>query len=134
MFPELFKIPFTNFSFNAYGFLLALAFVAGLLVMARLATRDGLDKQKVYDLGLWVLAASLIGSKALMVLTEWDVYYRDNPRQIFTLDFFRSGGVYYGGFIAWRIGWGCGWRLFHTPSVACGRALPPRRAPPPRAV
>jgi len=100
MFPELFKIPFTNFSFNTYGFLLALAFVAGLLVMARLATRDGLDKQKVYDLGLWVLAASLIGSKALMVMTEWDVYYRDNPRQIFTLDFFRSGGVYYGGFIA----------------------------------
>lgn len=100
MFPELFKIPYTNFSFNTYGFLLALAFVAGLLVMARLAARDGLDKQKVYDLGLWVLAASLIGSKALMVITEWDSYYRDNPRQIFTLDFFRSGGVYYGGLIA----------------------------------
>lgn len=100
MFPELFKIPYTNFSFNTYGFLLALAFVAGLLVMARLAARDGLDKQKVYDLGLWVLAASLVGSKALMVITEWDSYYRDNPRQIFTLDFFRSGGVYYGGFIA----------------------------------
>ncbi len=99
MFPELFKIPYTNFSFNTYGFLLAVAFVAGLLLMARLAARDGLDKQKVYDLGLWVLAASLIGAKALMVITEWDIYYRDNPRQIFTLDFFRSGGVYYGGFI-----------------------------------
>src|SRR5262245_51598781 len=99
MFPELFKIPYTNFSFNTYGFLLAVAFVAGLLLMARLAARDGLDKQKVYDLGLWVLAASLIGSKALMVIAEWDIYYRDNPRQIFTLDFFRSGGVYYGGFI-----------------------------------
>ena len=99
MFPELFKIPYTNFSFNTYGFLLAVAFVAGLLLMARLAARDGMDRQKVYDLGLWVLAASLIGSKALMVIAEWDVYYRDNPRQIFTLDFFRSGGVYYGGFI-----------------------------------
>ncbi len=99
MFPELFKIPYTNFTFNTYGFLLALAFVAGLFVMARLAARDGLDKQKVYDLGLWVLAASLIGSKALMVIAEWDSYYRDNPRQIFTLDFFRSGGVFYGGFI-----------------------------------
>jgi len=99
MFPELFKIPYTNFSFNTYGFLLAVAFVAGLLLMARLASRDGLDRQKVYDLGLWVLAASLIGSKDLMVIAEWDVYYRDNPRQIFTLDFFRSGGVYYGGFI-----------------------------------
>jgi phosphatidylglycerol:prolipoprotein diacylglycerol transferase len=100
MFPELFKIPFTNFTFNTYGFLLALAFITGLFVMARLAARDGLDKQKVYDLGLWVLAASLIGSKALMVATEWDDYYRHNPGQIFTLDFFRSGGVFYGGFIA----------------------------------
>lgn len=99
MFPELFKIPYLNFSFNTYGFLLALAFIIGLYVMARLAGRDGLDKQKVYDLGLWVLAASLIGSKLLMVATEWDTYYRDNPGQIFTLDFFRSGGVFYGGFI-----------------------------------
>jgi phosphatidylglycerol:prolipoprotein diacylglycerol transferase len=99
MFPELFKIPYTGFSFNTYGFLLAAAFVAGLLLMARLAARDSLDKQKVFDLGLWVLAASLIGSKALMVMAEWDSVYRNNLSQIFTLDFFRSGGVYYGGFI-----------------------------------
>jgi phosphatidylglycerol---prolipoprotein diacylglyceryl transferase len=99
MFPELFKIPYLNFTFNTYGFLLALAFIAGLYVMGRLAASDGLEKQKVYDLGLWVLAASLVGSKLLMVITEWDSFYRDNPRQIFTLDFFRSGGVFYGGFI-----------------------------------
>ena len=61
MFPELFKIPYLNFTFNTYGFLLAVAFIAGLYVMGRLAASDGLDKQKVYDLGLWVLAASLIG-------------------------------------------------------------------------
>src|SRR5262245_4370891 len=100
MFPELFKIPYTSFSINTYGFLLAVAFLAGLLLMARLAARDGLNRQKVIDLGLWVLAASLIGSKALMVIAEWDSTYRDNPSQIFTLDFLRSGGVYYGGFIA----------------------------------
>jgi len=100
MFPELFKIPYTSFSINTYGFLLAVAFLSGLLLMARLAARDGLSRQKVIDLGLWVLAASLIGSKALMVIAEWDSTYRDNPSQIFTLDFLRSGGVYYGGFIA----------------------------------
>jgi phosphatidylglycerol---prolipoprotein diacylglyceryl transferase len=99
MFPELFKIPYTNFSFNTYGVLLAVAFVGGLLLMGRLAARDGLDRQKSIDLGLWVLAASLIGSKALMVITEWDSYYSKNPGEIFSLDFLRSGGVYYGGFI-----------------------------------
>jgi phosphatidylglycerol---prolipoprotein diacylglyceryl transferase len=133
MFPELFKIPYLNFTFNTYGFLLALAFIIGLYVMARLAASDGLDKQKVYDLGLWVLAASLIGSKALMVLTEWDVYYRDNPRQIFTLDFFRSGGVFYGGFLAaviasmivvriYKLPW---WRTADAfaPGIAIGQAI-----------
>ena len=81
-------------------FLFDLSFATPTAILkARLAARDGLDKQKVYDLGLWVLAASLIGSKALMVIAEWDSYYRDNPSQIFTLDFFRSGGVFYGGFI-----------------------------------
>ncbi len=133
MFPELFRIPYTNFIFNTYGFLLALAFVVGLFVMAKLAERDGLDKQKVYDLGLWVLAASLIGSKLLMVVTEWNAYYRDNPRQIFTLDFFRSGGVFYGGFLGaliasvvvmriYKLPW---WRTADAfaPGIAIGQAI-----------
>jgi phosphatidylglycerol:prolipoprotein diacylglycerol transferase len=133
MFPELFKVPYFNFTFNTYGFLLALAFIIGLYAMAKLAERDGLDKQKVYDLGLWVLAASLVGSKLLMVITEWDVYYRDNPRQIFTLDFFRSGGVFYGGFIGaviastivmriYKLPW---WRTADAfaPGIAIGQAI-----------
>lgn len=133
MFPELFKIPYLNFTFNTYGLLLALAFIVGLYVMARLAERDGLDKQKVYDLGLWVLAASLVGSKLLMVITEWDAYYRHNPRQILTLDFFRSGGVFYGGFIGaviasviamrvYKLPW---WRTADAfaPGIAIGQAI-----------
>lgn len=99
MFPELFKIPYLNFTIYTYGLLVAIAFIVGLWVMARLASRDGLDKQKVYDLGLWVLVASLVGSKLLMIVTEWDERYRGNLGAIFTLDFLRSNGVFYGGFI-----------------------------------
>jgi phosphatidylglycerol---prolipoprotein diacylglyceryl transferase len=132
MFPELFKIPYLNFTLNTYGLLLALSFIAGLYVMARLAERDGLDRNRVYDLGLWVLAASLIGSKLLMVVTEWG-YYRERPGQILTLDFFRSGGVFYGGFIAaviasvvvmkrYRLPW---WRTadVFAPGIAIGQAI-----------
>lgn len=99
MFPELFKIPYLNFTFNSYGFLLALAFIFGLFITAKLAERDGLDKQKVYDLGLWVLVASLIGSKLLLIITEWEDRYQNNISEIFSFDFFRSAGVFYGGFI-----------------------------------
>ncbi|MDQ3010988.1 MAG: prolipoprotein diacylglyceryl transferase [Acidobacteriota bacterium] len=99
MFPELFKIPYFNFTIYTYGLLVALSFIVGLWVMARLAARDGLDKQRVYDLGLWVLVASLLGSKLLMIITEWDERYRGNLGAIFTLDFLRSNGVFYGGFL-----------------------------------
>jgi phosphatidylglycerol:prolipoprotein diacylglycerol transferase len=133
MFPELFKIPFVNFQLNTYGFLLALAFIVGLLVMAWLAKRDGLNVDRMYDLGLWVLLAGLIGSKVLMIITEWNVVYRDNPGQIFSLDFFRSGGVFYGGFIGallasvivmrvYKLDW---WRTadVFAPGIAIGQAI-----------
>ncbi|HEX4945664.1 MAG TPA: prolipoprotein diacylglyceryl transferase family protein, partial [Blastocatellia bacterium] len=97
MFPELFKIPGIDFTVNTYGALLALAFLAGLFVMARQAAADGLDKNRVYDLGLWVLVASLVGSKALMIVTDWNDY--QDWRQMISLDFLRSAGVFYGGFI-----------------------------------
>lgn len=98
MFPEIFRIPGINLTLNTYGLLLAIGFMVGLMVMARLAVRDGLDKNRVYDLGLWVLAASLVGSKLLMVATDWE-FYRTDWTQLFSLDFLRSGGVFYGGFI-----------------------------------
>ncbi|MBK8315691.1 MAG: prolipoprotein diacylglyceryl transferase [Acidobacteria bacterium] len=131
--PRTVQNPHINFTFNTYGFLLALAFITGLYVMGRLAASDGQDKQKVYDLGLWVLAASLIGSKLLMIVTEWDSFYRDNPRQIFSLDFFRSGGVFYGGFLGaviasvivmkiYKLPW---WRTADAfaPGIAIGQAI-----------
>jgi phosphatidylglycerol:prolipoprotein diacylglycerol transferase len=95
MFPELFRIG--TFPINTYGVLLALAFLVALIVAARLATRDQLPRERIYDLGLWMLLAALIGSKVLMLWTE--PAYRENPWQLFSLDFLRSGGVFYGGLI-----------------------------------
>jgi phosphatidylglycerol:prolipoprotein diacylglycerol transferase len=95
MYPELFRIG--NFPINTYGVLLALAFLCGILIAAKLAARDGLPRERVYDLGLWILLAAIVGSKVLMIFTEPD--YRENPLHIFSPDFLRSGGVFYGGFI-----------------------------------
>ncbi len=95
MFPELFRIH--NFPINTYGVFLALAFLCAILIAVRLAARDGLPKEKVYDLSLWMLLASLVGSKVLMFFTEPE--YRDHPLQLISLDFLRSGGVFYGGLL-----------------------------------
>ncbi|HZE73639.1 MAG TPA: prolipoprotein diacylglyceryl transferase [Pyrinomonadaceae bacterium] len=96
MYPELFRIG--NFPINTYGVFLALAFLCAILISVKLAARDGLPRERIYDLCLWMLLASLVGSKLLMLFTEPE--YRDHPLQLLSLDFLRSGGVFYGGLIA----------------------------------
>lgn len=95
MYPEIFRIG--NFPINTYGVFLALAFLCAILITVKLAARDGLPREKIYDLCLWMLLCSLIGSKVLMLFTEPE--YRDHPLQLISLDFLRSGGVFYGGLI-----------------------------------
>lgn len=95
MYPELFRIG--NFPINTYGVLLAIAFLSAILITVKLAARDGLPRERIYDLSLWMLLASLVGSKILMLFTEPE--YRGNPLQLLSLDFLRSGGVFYGGLL-----------------------------------
>ena len=95
MYPVLFRIG--DFPVNTYGVFLALAFLCAILVTVKLAERDGLPRQKIYDLSLWMLLASLIGSKILMLFTEPE--YRQDLWQLLSLDFLRSGGVFYGGLL-----------------------------------
>jgi phosphatidylglycerol:prolipoprotein diacylglycerol transferase len=95
MYPEIFHIG--SFPINTYGVFLAIAFLCAILVAVRLAARDGLPRERIYDLSLWMLLGGLIGSKILMLFTGPE--YRDHPLQLLSLDFLRSGGVFYGGLI-----------------------------------
>ena len=95
MYPELFRIG--SFPVNTYGVFLAIAFLCAILITARLAERDGLPRDRVYDLCLWMLLAGLVGSKILMLFVEPE--YRADPTQFISLDFLRSGGVFYGGLL-----------------------------------
>ncbi len=90
MYPELVRIG--DFPVTTYGIFLALGMLLALFVASRLAARDGLPKERIYDLGLWVLVGGLLGSKLLMLMVE------DNVK-VFSLDFLRSGGVFYGSLI-----------------------------------
>ncbi|MBI4850392.1 MAG: prolipoprotein diacylglyceryl transferase [Acidobacteria bacterium] len=98
MFPELFRIPGINFTVNTYGVLLATSFLLGLWLAATLGSREGYDKNKIYDIGLYMLLGELVGSKLLLVITEWHEFAQ-NPKLLFQLDFIRSAGVFYGGFL-----------------------------------
>jgi phosphatidylglycerol:prolipoprotein diacylglycerol transferase len=95
MYPELFRIG--SFPVNTYGVLMALAFMAALFVASRLGGRDGLPRERVFDLGLWMLLGGLIGSKLLLMVAEPE--YGQDWRNLLSIDFLRSGGVWYGGFL-----------------------------------
>lgn len=90
MYPELFRIG--DFPVTSYGLWLAVGMMLALFVASRLAARDGLPRERIYDLGLWTLLGGLLGSKILMLFVDPNAH-------IFTLDFVRSGGVFYGGLI-----------------------------------
>src|SRR5207244_4563421 len=133
MYPILFRIH--GFPVNTYGVFLALAFLCAIFVTVRLAARDGLPKERIYDLCLWLLLSSLVGSKLLMFFTEPE--YRQNPRLLISLDFLRSGGVFYGGLIGaiitayflmrrWKLPW---WKTAAAcaPGIALGKCSRPAR-------
>ena len=117
---------------STYGLLLAIAFIAALWWTARLAEADGLPKDRIYDLGLYILASALVGAKLLMIITEWDAYGGD-WRRLLSFDLLRSGGVYFGGFLAALLvsvllmrKWGLPWRRTadaFAPGVALGHAI-----------
>ena len=64
MYPELFRIG--TFPVTTYGIFLAVGMLLALFVASRLAARDGLPRERIYYLCLWVLVGGLVGSKLLM--------------------------------------------------------------------
>ena len=96
MFPKL--IDFNYLTIHTYGFLLALGFLVGLIAAARAASRENIDKAIIYDLGVYITIAALVGAKLLFFITDLK-YYIDHPAELFSLTTLRSGGVYYGGFV-----------------------------------
>jgi phosphatidylglycerol---prolipoprotein diacylglyceryl transferase len=59
---------------HSYGLMLAIAFLAGIMVVERLAGPRGLDKDKILDCVLVIMAAAIIGSRAFYVLSHLDEY------------------------------------------------------------
>jgi phosphatidylglycerol:prolipoprotein diacylglycerol transferase len=110
--PILFSVG--PFHVATYGTLAALAVLAAFWTVLRLGRREGLDSGQLFEFSTWLLLVAFVGAKMLMVISDWG-YYRQYPGEILSWSTLRSGGVFYGGFIAallfavWYI------RLHHLP-------------------
>jgi len=85
-----------SFTLYSYGVLLAAAYLLGLQFALVRARARGLDRQRVMDLGIWIIVSALAGAKLLLLVTAFR-HYTDSPRAL--LDLVRSAGVFYGGLI-----------------------------------
>lgn len=96
MFPKLLTIH--SFVLPTYGVLVAIGFISGIAVAVHLAQCEVLSKEAIYNLGIYLALAGMIGSK-LFLLIQDRAYYWDNPRQIFSYSTLQSGGIFYGGLL-----------------------------------
>ena len=96
MFPVLFHLgPFTIYT---YGVLVATGVLLGLAYARQQAPRNGLDPEKMWNLGIYTILLSLVIAKVWLVLSDWQ-YYSANPGDILSVTTFQSGGTFYGGLL-----------------------------------
>ena len=86
-----------SFTLYTYGVLLAAAYLLGLQFAVVRARARGLDRQRVLDLGIWIIVGALAGAKLLLLVTDLH-QYSGSPRAL--VDLVRSAGVFYGGLVA----------------------------------
>ena len=83
------------FKIYSYGFMLALSFLAGILLAGRRAEKRGISKEAVQDLSIILIILAVVGSRTLYILT-----HRDNYKSIIDIiALWQGGATYYGGIL-----------------------------------
>ena len=91
-------IRFGPLDIHTYGVMVAIGFALGLWVAGWRAAREGLPREKVADLGVWLIVAGMLGGKLFHIIFFW----RDFQAgwRLEGLRSLREGFVFLGGFIA----------------------------------
>ena len=113
-----------------YGLLIASAVLIGVLLSQHLATKRGIDPEKIGDLVIWLVLAAIPCARLYYVLFEWQSY-ASRPREIFAI--WQGGiaihGAVIGGTLATlifaKINRLSFWQLADlvTPSLILGQAI-----------
>ena len=96
MHPILFN--FFGIPIYSYGVLVATGVLISLWYGRRQAPRAGIDPDKLWNMGIYFVLVALLVAKIWLILSAWD-FYMANPREIFSVATFQSGGTFYGGVV-----------------------------------
>ncbi|HEX9020338.1 MAG TPA: prolipoprotein diacylglyceryl transferase [Nitrospirota bacterium] len=105
MHPILFEIPRIEFGdwvigpipIRMYGLMIGIGFLLGIYLASHRAKKEGLDPDRILDMGVYLLLAAIIGSRVLYVLTSLPEF-AGNPFGVFAI--WKGGLVFYGGLLA----------------------------------
>jgi phosphatidylglycerol:prolipoprotein diacylglycerol transferase len=103
--PTLLDLPLPgglHFAFGAYGTMLALGMLAAAWVSGRHGRLLGLRRRDAFDLGLWLLAAGVLGAHLLYIASNCESYFAGGGEAGpgWTASLRRGGLAYYGGLAA----------------------------------
>lgn len=97
MYPQLFKIPFTDLTVKSYGFMMVLGVLAAIYLIRRLSRSMGHNPEHITNAALYALLGGLFGARLFYVVHYWD-NFKSNLIEIF---FVWQGGLeLLGGFIS----------------------------------
>lgn len=95
MLPILFELgPITVYSF---GFFLVLAYFLATFILWREGKRQGYNEEKLLDLSIISLVATLIGGRIYYVILNWNIFV-EQPTSIFA--FWQGGFAFHGSLLA----------------------------------
>lgn len=81
----------------SYGFMLMVAFLVAITIARWRAKREGLDPNKITDLGIYLVCAGIFGARIFFII-QFYKEYQYNLLSIFKI--YEGGLVYYGGLFA----------------------------------
>lgn len=90
--------PWGGVPLYTYGVLVAAGVLLGLWYARYYASHAGIDPERVWNLGIYMVLAGLVGAKVWFVLSNGSYYWR-HKHEIFALATLQSGGTFYGGFL-----------------------------------
>ena len=73
--------------------------LTGLWISVRNSSKQGIDPDDAWNLGIVAVLAGIVGAKILYFINDWD-FYTAHPREIFSWSTMQAAGVFSGGLLA----------------------------------
>jgi phosphatidylglycerol---prolipoprotein diacylglyceryl transferase len=104
MHPILFEIPKIDLGgwtigpipIRMYGLMIGLGFLIAVWLASRRAKKEGIDPERIMDMGVYLLLAAIIGSRLFYVLVNLQEFERN---WLDVIAIWKGGLVFYGGLI-----------------------------------